>query len=615
MHICSALEVTLVLAFFQRLFFAEYLHAVLIVMTAVLLLLVFKWAKQEKVVQAASYLLSIMIVFITYFMWANAGIYDEVLVAYPCLLIVASMVGNKKLFAALIIFMCLSIVLNGVSNEQGWYVNEIIAGYMESTLLIVLIMLLISYTIWVASVDFHMLLNKLSLENTAVNESKKRIEKLLHHDILTGLPNRAMALDIFKKAASRAEREQAKVCLIFIDLDNFKLVNDALGHKAGDELLKEVAKRLASVIRSSDSICRFAGDEFVIILENVKSDEIISRVAQKIISAIQVPFYYQSNELIGSCSVGITVSPNDGLMFNSLINNADTAMNYSKSMGGNCFHFFNGDMNKRGHEYLSVVTDLRRALKDGEFELYYQPKIQFNDQSIMGVEALIRWNHPEKGLIYPDSFIPQAEQSGLIVDIGQWVISSACHTCKSWIDMGIGDFCMAVNISSQQFKRGDFTQVVCNALKNSTLPAKYLELEMTESLLIDNSQALKSTIKALSQLGVSFSIDDFGTGYSNLRYLKEFEIEVLKIDRSFVQDIDRNPKNRALVVAIIQMAKSLSLKTVAEGVEEAEISRLLYELGCDYGQGYYWSKPVSETQFLAYVSEYSTSIEHASDIV
>lgn len=600
-----AIEFTLVLVAIQRFYLSSYFHCILTIVIALILTGVYKFAQQKKVLAAATFLLSVITLFVTYFMWDNAGIYDEVVIAYPCILIMAAMLGNKRLFTALIIFMSISVALNGISNHNGWYVNDVVAVSVDSTILTLLIMGLISYTIWIMSSDFHSLLNRLSYENEEVVKSKKEIETLLHHDILTGLPNRMMAQEIFNKAITNAKRDDLKVCLMFIDLDNFKLINDGLGHRAGDALLKELSQRFKNTVRETDSVCRFAGDEFIIILESVKTNEILIRISESIINAIQTPYYYENSELICGCSIGISISPDDGVDFDVAIQNADTAMYHSKSIGGNSFHFFNSEMNSQGLDYLNVVSDLRKAVKEELFVLHFQPKFDLVNSKIIGAEALIRWNHPENGLIPPDYFIPQAEKSGLIVEIGEWVLNAACEACKRWIALGFIDFTIAVNVSSQQFKRGNLSQLVETALAKSGLPAKHLEIEMTESLLIDNSDELKETVRYLSGLGVRFSIDDFGTGYSNLSYLKEFEIETLKIDRSFMKDIEKNPKNKALVTAIIQMAKGLSLQTVAEGIENKKIAAMLSDMQCSYAQGYYWSKPTCEKVFLQFSEEYA----------
>jgi len=602
-----AIQVTLLLAFFQRLYFEQYLDGTVVFIAIIAYFPVLTLLKKNKVLPAAILLLTITTLFCSYFMWTHEGIYDELVLAYPGIFIVASIIGNKKLFNVLLLFVSLSIAINGIGNELGWYNNDFTITYLDSTIIYLLTLWLLSYAIWALSSDVRLLLKKQTEEHQQVLQSKKDIENLLNHDLLTGLPNRVMAQTLFTKALETAQKDKLKVCLMFIDIDNFKQINDGLGHKAGDELLKEIAIRLKKEIRGADFACRFAGDEFIIIMQSIKNEDIINRIAYGILNTLTTPFNYQDHELICSCSIGISIAPDDGTDFSDIIQKADTAMYRSKGMGGNVLHFYNYDMDRQGNDYLNQVIDLRKALREEQFVLHYQPKLDLLNQKVIGAEALIRWQHPEKGLIFPDAFIAQAEKSGLINEMGDWVLRTACIACKSWMNNGLGELSIAVNVSSEQFKRNHFSQTVEAALAKSDLPAEYLELEMTESLFIDNSSDLKRTIKYLRALGIIFSIDDFGTGYSNLSYLKEFDIELLKIDRSFVKDIDQNPKNKALVTAIIQMAKALSLKTVGEGIENQEVTTILQDLECDYGQGYHWSKPLPEQEFVAFVKAFENN--------
>lgn len=609
LQIYYAVQITVLITFFQRLFFGHFEEAFFIMVTGIALLPINKLMKKKKTLISGMLLISVLTLLCTYFMWSLGGIYDEVVLMYPCILIVATIIGNKKFFISLTIFLSCSLILNGLSNHFGWHTNKLHSIYIDSTIMTLFIIWLTGYTIWMLSNDVHFLLKRLSNQHHDVIQSKEKIKKLLHHDILTGLPNRVMAQKIYDGALSRANRKNSKVCVIFIDIDSFKKINDGLGHQAGDALLKELARRLKSEIRNSDFVCRFAGDEFVIIIESVEDQETISRIASNLINVVKKPYYYQTHELICSCSIGISIAPDDEVNFDLLIQHADTAMYRSKSIGGNSFHFFSSDMAHQGSDYLTIISDLRKALKESQFTLYYQPKLDLVSHKIIGAEALIRWKHPEKGLIFPDNFITQAEKSGLIIEIGQWVLRSACKACQSWLALGYSDLSVAVNVSQQQFKRNNFANSVVTIINEVGIAAKHVELEMTESLLVDNSVELNQMLRYLNKFGVSFSIDDFGTGYSNLSYLKEFEIEILKIDRSFIHDIDQNPKNRALVVAIIQMAKALSMKVVAEGVESQQIANILTDLECDFAQGYYWSKPVPEEQFIELLKQNRREVE------
>lgn len=601
------MEATLFFTILQRLYLGAYSTACIAFCTFIAILGVYFLAKKNKVEESATLLLIIFTGFVTYFMWLYSGIYDEAVFAYPCILIMVAMLGNKRLFIGLFIFISLSILLNGFVNSYGIYTNESSHSQLNSAFLITFIFSLISYTIALMAKDFRKVLTKLGDENQSVIKAKNEIEILLRHDILTSLPNRLMANDYFQSAMSKSRRVNNKVHIMFVDLDDFKLMNDALGHQAGDLLLIEIAARLKKVVRGDDLVCRFAGDEFILIFESLVEPELVANIANKVISAVKKPFYYQGHQFICGCSIGISIAPDDSSDFDSLVRNADTAMYHSKTLGGNCFHYFDDEMNTYGHEYLSLITDLRKAIKEEQFFLVYQPKIDLHTNKITGAEALIRWNHPEKGVIFPDFFIDKAEKSGLICDIGEWVLHEACKVCKEWVSAGAVDFSMAVNISSKQFAKGNLDEVIKSALEYNDLRGKNLELEMTESLLIDNSEELKNTFKYIRKLGVDFSVDDFGTGYSNLGYLKEFDITTLKVDRSFIYDIANKPKNQALVKAIIQMAKGLELITVAEGIEDLATANMLIDFECDSAQGYFWSKPLSKREFVKFIEEFNSS--------
>ncbi|WP_189620519.1 putative bifunctional diguanylate cyclase/phosphodiesterase [Psychrosphaera saromensis] len=538
-------------------------------------------------------------------MWRYGGLYDESVLVFPCILIMAAMVGSKAVFIRLLVIISLSIGLNGWVNKEAWYSNSTPIISLDNAFIILLILYLTSYFIWILIYDFKRLVDKLHIENNNALESKQEVENLLHHDVLTGLPNRIMAKELFQKASSKANRTNQKIYLMFINLDNFKVINDALGHQAGDALLVELSQRMFQLVQTHDSVCRYTGDEFIVIMESIESEEYVASLAHHFIEQIQKPFYYLNNEFICGSSIGISTTSTDGNEFETLIKYSDAAMHYSKSQGGNSFHFYNKEMNIHGHDYLNVVSDLRKAIVEEQFVLMYQPKINIKQNRVTGAEALIRWEHPQKGLIFPDNFIPQAEKSGLIVEIGEWALEQACKQCKQWLNEGLGELTVAVNVSSKQLAKKDFYAKVKSTLSRHKLDGEYLELEMTESLLIDNSDELKLTLRNLHQLGVHFSIDDFGTGYSNLGYLKEFDIEYLKIDRSFISDLACNQKNKTLVKAIIQMAKGLELENVAEGVEDEQTVKILKDLNCEIGQGYYWSKPIKVDEFESFVTSFN----------
>ena len=426
--------------------------------------------------------------------------------------------------------------------------------------------------------------------------TEQRIEYLAYHDALTGLPNRLLVQDRFEQAMAQAERAQHKVALVYLDLDNFKAINDSLGHAAGDELLKEVAQRLRRCVRDSDTISRQGGDEFLLVLRDLPDTEIVSTIVIKLIERLQAPIQLGEQELSTSASVGVAIGPDDGRDFETLRKKADMAMYRSKESGRNTYHFFDPTMDTEASEHLQLRNGLRRALERNEFILYFQPQYELLDGRLVGVEALLRWQHPERGLVAPGHFIGVAEESGLIVPLGAWVLREACRQAMDWRKAGLPPVTMSVNLSAIQFRRGDIEQSVLAALAESGLPPAQLELELTESMLIQNVESVVVAVRQLKQHGVQLSIDDFGTGYSSLSYLKRFDIDRLKIDQSFVRDLTSDPDDAAIVRAIIQMAQSLNLQTIAEGVETAEMAQQLRAYGCDQAQGYHYARPMPADQ-------------------
>jgi len=391
------------------------------------------------------------------------------------------------------------------------------------------------------------------------------------------------------------------VALMFLDLDRFKTINDSLGHPVGDALLLAVVERLKTCVRDSDTISRQGGDEFIILLNDVRDSEAASRVADKIHQRMSEPILLANQSLISSFSIGIALYPDDGEDFDSLMQKADTAMYHAKESGRNSHRFFTEQMNRKVVEHMTLETQLRRALERNEFVLHYQPQLNLHEGTIIGVEALIRWNNPESGLVPPCKFIPVAEDSGLIVPIGAWVINEACRQAKAWQNAGLPPFVVAVNLSAVQFRQHDLINTVINALVLSDLDSQWLELELTESILIQDAEATLDLVRRLKALGVKLSVDDFGTGYSSLAYLKRFAVDKLKIDQSFIRDLVADPDDAAIVRAIIQMARSLKLTTIAEGVETEELSNLLRLFHCDEIQGYWFARPIPADQLEEFV--------------
>jgi diguanylate cyclase (GGDEF)-like protein len=431
---------------------------------------------------------------------------------------------------------------------------------------------------------------------TKQKKSEARIHHLANFDALTALPNRNKLKAQTKYAISIAKRQHGKVGILFLDIDHFKNINDSLGHTIGDALLIKLAKRFRSVLREEDTVSRLGGDEFIFMLPNT-DEKGIAHVARKILDTVSKPIVIKKNEFIITASIGIAIYPTDGTDYETLSKNADAAMYRAKHEGRNNYSFFTEVMQERSARNLELTNALHHALERNELYLVYQPQISLYTNRIIGAEALLRWDHPKFGNIVPNEFISLAEESGLILSIGEWVLRTAVQQAKSWIDHGLSPIIIAINLSAVQFRHHRLPDLITNILDDIGLPAKYLDLELTEAAtMIDPVNAYK-TMDDLHERGISMSIDDFGTGYSSLSYLKKFNVSKLKIDQSFIQDIHTDPEDKAIVNAIISMAHSLGLKTIAEGVETVEQLHYLHEQGCDEIQGYYYSKPLSAEEF------------------
>lgn len=422
---------------------------------------------------------------------------------------------------------------------------------------------------------------------------EQRLHSLVHYDNLTQLPNRQLLLDRLTQAIAQATRQQTLVGLLLLDLDRFKLVNDTLGHEFGDKLLKDVSHRINACIRDSDTLARLGGDEFVVVLNGINGAQDAAKVANKIIDILSKPIVIEGHEVFVTTSIGISLFPSDGMDKNALITNADVAMYRAKEEGRNHFQFYTFGMNATTVEQLTLENDLRRAIERDELLLHYQPQISLPDRRLIGVEALVRWQHPELGLVPPARFIPIAEETGLIAPIGQWVLRTACAQAQAWQDAGAAAIDMSVNMSSRQFHQENMLETVTSALQQSGLAAQQLTLEITESSLMKKPDDAVVTLCLLHNMGIGIAIDDFGTGYSSLGHLKRFPLQALKIDRAFINDVTEKPEDAAIVRAILAMAHSLNLKVVAEGVETEQQLEFLNEAGCDEIQGFLISKPVT----------------------
>jgi diguanylate cyclase (GGDEF)-like protein/PAS domain S-box-containing protein len=434
---------------------------------------------------------------------------------------------------------------------------------------------------------------------TEQKKTEKKIEHMALHDALTGLPNRILAKERMENAIRYANENGTKTALLFIDLDGFKTINDTLGHSVGDTILKQVSNRLKECIRSADTLCRLGGDEFLLILSGIESNQDIVVIVEKILEEFTAPINVHNHNLPVSMSIGVALYPDHGDSFETLLQKSDTAMYKAKDSGKNTFCFYTEQMKHILIGEFKLQTDLRQALRENQFLLHYQPQIDLATKEITGVEALIRWKHPQMGMIPPIQFISIAENNGLIVPIGEWVIREACRQLAHWNAQGINTS-IAINISGVQFKRGNLYDVVEEALRVSGINPANLEFELTESIMMQDTEKTLEVVRKLKNLGIQLSIDDFGTGYSSLAYLKRFTVDKLKIDQSFVRDIVSDQEDAVIVQTIIQMAKSLNLKTIAEGVENKEALDIVESFGCDEVQGYHYSKPIEASDFEAF---------------
>lgn len=437
-------------------------------------------------------------------------------------------------------------------------------------------------------------------------QAELEIHQLAYYDTLTKLPNRALLQDRLDQLIGQACRDHSRVAVLFLDLDRFKNVNDTLGHAAGDQLLHEAAQRLTALMRGSDTVSRLGGDEFVILLPGIRHEEYVADIATKILETLARPVVLADQEVTCSGSIGVAIYPSDGVNSDTLLKHADLAMYQAKEQGRNGFRFFCHDMNAKAVQRLLFENSLRRALERNEFRLCYHPLLDARSNHVVSCEALIRWQHPELGLLAPDSFIPVAEDTGLIIPIGEWVLLSACQQHQAWRSAGFAPLRIAVNISACQFRRGNLLATVERILRETGTEPAYLELELTESMLMQDPETAQVILARLKELGVHLAIDDFGTGYSSLSYLKQFPIDRLKIPREFVRDVTCNPGDATITKAIVSLGNNLNMRVVAEGVERIDQLEFLVSHGCDELQGFYFAQPMTSEEFSVYLTREST---------
>lgn len=460
------------------------------------------------------------------------------------------------------------------------------------------------------ALEHHSLLESKRLHENHLEELVRQrtaeLNHLSYHDALTDLPNRVLFEDRVAQALSSTQRTGQTLCVIFLSIDRFKKIGDTLGHAIGYQLIRKVARRLIGCVHEGETVARFEGDDFALLLTQIGGTEEVVDIAQCIREALGVPFTVDGHELFITISLGISLFPDDGTDATSLLKNAGAALQRAKEQGGDNYQFYTPDMNARALKRLTLENNLRRALERHEFETYYQPKINTSTGRISGMEALVRWRHPEMGILSPAEFIPVAEDTGLIVPLGEWVLRAACAQCKSWQDEGFTSLSVAVNLSARHFQQQNLAATVIAALRDTGLEPSDLELELTESSIMKEPESAVRTLGELKAMGINISVDDFGTGFSSLSYLKRLPLHILKIDQSFVRDVTTDPDDAALVMAIVTLAHNLRLKVIAEGVETKEQLRFLSQLGCDEWQGYLFSRPVPAGAFRHLLAE-----EHA----
>ena len=570
----------------------------------VLLMVAFRWNERGDLSRATGVLVATLMGVLFALMAASEGLFDEAVMAYPGLLVFAGMFGSRRLFIALMGCMLASLVVLFALQHSGVLHRAPDPLGLGRLVILSTVLAVSGFFVWLLSGDLRRSMAQLESDKRELMASHARIEVLAHRDTLTHLPNRTLAKDRLAHMLLQARRDQHMVAVLLLDLDNFKTINDSLGHAAGDEFLCLVADRLQSCMRESDTVARLAGDEFLILLGDIQNEQTIAAAASRIMQTLVPSFPIHGLDVVATASLGIAVSPRDGTDTNVLLKNADLAMYRAKDAGRNTLRFFDARMNDNVVEHLHIASGLRAAMGNGELRVHYQPQFDLRSGQIIGAEALLRWKHPDLGFIPPNKFIPVAENTGLINDMGAWVLERACQDAQSWRDQGLGDLVVAVNVSPVQFRRDSIEREVANALAACQLPASAIELELTESLLVADAQHVSEVLQRLSTLGVKFAIDDFGTGYSNLGYLQRFAVHRLKIDQSFVRKMCSSKHEEGIVRAIIEMAHCLGLEVVAEGVEDIDMLHQLQAFGCEFGQGFHWSPALPVHDFEAFVRKH-----------
>lgn len=533
----------------------------------------------------------------TLLIWQNEGLQDTVLLAYPALMTAAAQLLNPRRFWLFTALLLLSSLLIGLGTLFGWRDSSLPSTIEERITDCLTILLVTGILIWFLSRDMQLVMLNFQRQIARLRESERHLSYLAQHDQLTQLPNRHLASELFERAIRACENSTDRMAILFIDLDNFKEVNDSIGHGGGDEFLRIIAERLLGSVRQTDIVARQGGDEFLVGLTDLQDAQSASIVANQIMGKLNQSLVVRDLTVLPTCSIGIAIFPDHGEDFETLVRHADIAMYKAKESGRNTHRLYSAEIESGMQAYLHLIASLRQALVNDEFHIYYQPIFDLKTGGLVGVEALLRWDQPGQGIVTPGQFIYAAERSGLIIEIGEWLLHQACEQVQSWHRAGAAPLTLAVNLSPVQCRRDNLPSVVQAALLESGLPADQLELEITESTLIDDVEAFIALLHQFKAIGVHIAVDDFGTGYSNLSYLQRFPVDRLKVDQSFVRRLNNSAKDIAMVQTIIHLAKSLDLQVTAEGIEDRATQERLTALGCDHAQGFALARPMPAQEF------------------
>lgn len=525
--------------------------------------------------------------------WTSEGLRDVAIYIFPATLVIAALLVGSRTYLTLLALILIYVVALWLATDMGLRQNEEYASNRAFSCDMLIVLSVIGMTVWLIFKDVQKLLRSLHRQIAKLEATKRELAHISEHDALTGLPNRIMGAGRITQAIAQAERNGNRLALLFVDIDNFKSVNDTLGHAAGDQMLKTISRRMAGCLRQSDIVCRQGGDEFIIGLTELGDVAAAAEIAEDIMAELNRPMALEGVDYRTSGSIGIAIYPDDATGYEELASLADIAMYQAKESGRNLVCFYEAEMNKSSQESRRLIPEIRQAIARGEFHLLYQPVYELESGRLVGVEALVRWRHPSRGELPPALFIPTAEKSGLIVELGEWVLREACEQMARWRLDGHLDMTMAVNLSAVQFLRGNVETMIETTLAETGVPARCLELEITESALIKDPEQFVGTLERIKRLGVTLAIDDFGTGYSNFAYLPRLKIDKLKVDRSFIAKLLDTQEDLSIVTAIIQVARAYNLQTTAEGIEESAAIAQLLSLGCELGQGFHFSRPIS----------------------